>query len=64
MSLQSKEIETLQGQIKALEAQKAKAEATWAAELEKSHRFLEKFQQVERDTSLARPYPKPRKQSV
>lgn len=43
MSLKSKEIETLQGKLKALEAQKAKAEATRATELSKYQRLLEKL---------------------
>lgn len=52
MSLQSKEIETLQGQIKTLEVRKAKADTARAAELDKSHRLLETLHQVERDTSI------------
>jgi len=43
MSLQSKEIETLQSQIKTLEVQKAKAEAARAAELDKNQRLLDKL---------------------
>ena len=52
MSLKSKEIETLQGQLKALEVQKAKVEAAWVTEMKKSQRLLEKLQKVERDTSI------------
>lgn len=52
MSLQSKEIGTLQSQLKTLEVQKAKAEAARAVELDKNQGLLEKLCQVERDTSI------------
>ena len=52
MSIQSKEIKTLHDQLKALEVQKAKAEASCVTKLQKSQRLLEKLQKVERDTSI------------
>ncbi len=52
MSLQSKEIETLHGKIKDLEAQKAKDEAARITKMEKSLRLIEKFHKIERDTSI------------
>jgi len=52
MSLQSKEIEILQSQLKYLEVKKAKVEAARTTELEKSQRLLEKLCQVEGDISI------------
>ena len=52
MSLESKEIETLQSQLKTLEIQKAKAEASRATELDKNQRLLEMLRQAERDTYI------------
>ena len=43
MSLQSKEFEILQGQLKSLEVQKAKAKSSQTTKLEKSQILLEKL---------------------
>lgn len=52
ISIQSKEINTLQGKIKDLEEQKAKTKASRLVEVQKSQRLLERLQKVEKDTSI------------
>jgi len=52
MSIQSEEIKTLQGQLKALEEQKSRTKASRLVEVQKSQRLLERLQKVEKDTSI------------
>lgn len=52
MSLQSKEIDTFQGELKAFEVKNTKGEAIRVTKIQKSQRLLDKLRKVKRDTSI------------
>ena len=55
LSIHNEEIKKLRGQVKALQDQKMRSEASHLVEAHKSHRLIEGLQNLERESSIGKP---------